>query len=184
MAEEGKRSEPEYITKVASVKFDDEKLSRSLGELVAKLRALLAPISTQWDKIERDEKALSKEAEDTIWKRCIWPRYALSLIEELDHYRTLKENEMQHFADFIEEFAERLEEVMQEKKEPEPPDPEFIKSRAEEIIAQEPKLPLRKVVGKRTVEGELNKEFGRDAFDLIASIIIDLEETNNERKHS
>ena len=76
-------------------------------------------------------------------------------------------------------LKERLKKIEESQIPNEQIDAVTISARAQELISKNPGMALRVVVGKVTIEGELNKEFGIDAKEIIEQVITELEEQEN-----
>lgn len=173
------QSKPKYLDSLEKTEFNDAELEKLKNEIVSKLSTIIVPISVHWDKINKIGKDLSEEAKDDCWDICRWPTVALNYINEIDYYKRLKEEEARYFAEFIVKIAERLKKMEESQVPIEQIDFDTIMDRAKELMSNNPDMPLKIVVGKVTVEGELNKEFGIDAKEIIEQAVSKLEEQDH-----
>lgn len=177
---------PRHIKELEEIEFENNNLEKLRGELISVAKALMSPISVEWEEISETSKRLQEEAEHPAFADMEWRFHAYGLIKSIKYYKQLKEDELARYADFIVKFARELK--SSELTTPENKTVEIgesIHTKFKEIREKQPDLPLRFSDNvEKCVQGELNKLFGEEYFGIIEDVILEEESANGMGQHS
>ena len=175
-----------HIKELEDVRLENRRLEKLRDELISVAKAIMAPLSVEWEEISETSKKLQEEAEHPAFADMEWRLHAYSLIKSIKYYKQLKEDELARYADFIVKLAKELESLVQTTPENKPAEiGEAIHTKFKEIREKQPDLPLRfSDDSDRSVQGELNKIFGEESFGIIEDVISEEESTNGMGQRS
>lgn len=171
---------PRYILDLENVKFQDVDVDMLRREFVAVFKSSFAQRAAVWSGVKLLKNKIEKECDDPIFSSMEWTRLVKNLLDKVDLYELLKEDESKRLFEYVLTMTKKLTEIENVNDDLE----EIvgigeIRARADKILKDKGELPLRITAGRESVEGNLRIEFGKDNIELINEVINSIEAGKN-----